>query len=126
MGAEGRTLKECGDVGRVGDLSHGVTLLLEGDINFSLFKNELISCGRGQVPRCKGTSGEEEALVRVGWSREVWEDFLERIPKLSPEGREEMHHTGDGVCTRAPKPSDEKLKLFGRLKFFYFKFTSLK
>ena len=26
MGAEGRTLKECGDVGRVGDLSHGVTL----------------------------------------------------------------------------------------------------
>ena len=49
----------------------------------------------------------------------MWEDFLERIPKLIPEGREEMHHTGEAVCTRAPKHGDEKLKLFGRLKFFF-------
>ena len=33
MGPEGRSPRERGDVGRVGDLSHGVTLSLEGDIN---------------------------------------------------------------------------------------------
>lgn len=43
VGTEGRTLRERGDVGRVGGLSHRFTLLLEGDINFPWYKHELIS-----------------------------------------------------------------------------------